>query len=200
MPALSSGPVSPNKSQKIVRKKGDVAADRLYMDAEARRAREQRYRKDNKNVYQPFNYDTALRAPKQTQSDRSRATQDRLKKSSRLALNTEQASGRAAIQAGADSHKPSIQSHAAASKQSLPTKEHKVDSYAPSSSKNSQGLVPPSHCSILDAPPRLSVGQLTYQQQQEQNDRVLAYLDKTLKKQESILKLQESLSHSNAEH
>lgn len=35
------------------------------------------------------------------------------------------------------------------------------------------------------------------QQQQEHNDRMLAYLDKTLKKQENILK--ESLSQSNVE-
>lgn len=38
---------------------------------------------------------------------------------------------------------------------------------------------------------------LTQAQQQEHNERMLAYLDKTLKQQESMLRLQEQLNGQN---
>ena len=39
-------PISPVKSQRQMKKKADQATNRLYMDAEARRAREEKLRRD----------------------------------------------------------------------------------------------------------------------------------------------------------
>jgi len=57
----------------------------------------------------------------------------------------------------------------------------------------------PVHPSSLPPVADPGPGQLSSQQQQEYNDRVLAYLDDSLKKMESNLKLHESASHSNTD-
>ena len=54
---------------------------------------------------------------------------------------------------------------------------------------------------LMDMPPGAghpgNTGPLTPAQQQEHNERMLAYLDKTLKQQESMLRLQEQINGQN---
>ena len=121
---------TPGRSQRAAKKReaqerADQAADRLYLDAEARRAREERARKANRNGYKVFDYDKALRGGKPAASERNRAKEEQVKKSSRAVAGSGQASGRDPFQATAQSRKQSAQniaspSIAGPSKQSLP--------------------------------------------------------------------------------
>ena len=65
-------------------------------------------------------------------------------------------------------------------------------------SRDGDPIHPPSLPPVADPGPG-GEDKLSSQQQQEYNDRVLAYLDDSLKKMESNLKLQESASHSNTD-
>jgi len=139
---------TPGRSQRAAKKReaqerADQAADRLYLDAEARRAREERARKANRNGYKVFDYDKALRGGKPAASERNRAKEEQVKKSSRAVAGSGQASGRDPFQATAQSRKQSAQniaspSIAGPSKQSLPPADNSRlgESDAPSN-KNS---------------------------------------------------------------
>jgi len=139
---------TPGRSQRAAKKReaqerADQAADRLYLDAEARRAREERARKANRNGYKVFDYDKALRGGKPAASERNRAKEEQVKKSSRAVAGSGQASGRDPFQATAQSRKQSAQniaspSIAGPSKQSLPPADNsRPDESDAPSNKNS---------------------------------------------------------------
>lgn len=174
---LSSFPISPNKSQRPSKLRAEEVANRLYMDAEARRAREEKLRKERGEM--PSRQGRLSRGSKLTQTDRSKATQgsnrtDAIKKNKSSAP-------------GAQPHYPPP-----GGQQDYNRVEPGDEQMYPP--QQFAGGHPDADYSVPQAP---SSGHLSQQQQQEHNDRMLAYLDRTLKKQESILKLQESLSQSN---
>lgn len=92
------------KSPKGARVKGEAVADRLYMDAEARRIREQKRRKEQEKIIDSKNKQNRTKA---TPSARGTATQEPRKKTARGTKHATEPSSRTPVQPGSEPYNPS---------------------------------------------------------------------------------------------